>query len=357
MKILLISDALYDFVDIDKGRKYKWSDKLPEYMGKNDAIILDFSFINSEKVLTIKQNLNLLQKILKEENIDQDNLIIVVVCGSKKEEYYEKPENTGDGTNKDELEKRYSYDFLEKIIPEYERRVEFCDCERDFEQLSIKHISVRQYLDLAQNYYLFFRYNSDAESCVNIFPLAKTKKGSNACVAFEIRIKRGIVIILPGYDEDKVGKAGYSLIKICKNYFKVREDCSELELDLQIPQQIRDNYIEALICFLNDLFSSSCVASGRVLEAVLEIIGAKGDTLNQQINFIKDILHPKTFKLSTEVRVLRNAGAHFNIDSTPVDEIDAKNLLLFLKQVLHDIQPIENIKEKVQKIKKEGTNE
>lgn len=357
MKILLISDALCDFVDIDEKRKYKWGDKLPEYMGKNDAIILDFSFINSERVLTIKQNLNLLQEILTEKNIDQDNLIIVVVCGSRNEEYFEKPKSTGEEPNEDKPEKRYSYDFLENIIPEYEKRVEFFDCERDFEQLSIKHISVRQYLDLAQKYYLLFRYNSDAESCVNIFPFAKTKKESNACVAFEHRIKRGIVIILPGYDKDKIGDAGLSLIKICRNYFKVREDCSELELDLQIPQQIRDNYIEALICFLNDLFSSSCVASGRVLEAILKKIGAKGDTLNQQINSIKDILHPKTFKLSTEIRVLRNAGAHFNIDSTPVDEIDAKNLLLFLKQVLHDIQPIENTKEKVQEIKKEGSNE
>lgn len=225
MKILLISDALYDFVDIDEKRKYKWGDKLPEYMGKNDAIILDFSFINSERVLTIKQNLNLLQEILTEKNIDQDNLIIVVVCGSKKEEYSEKPKSTDEGTAKDKLEKRYSYDFLENIIPEYEKRVEFCDCERDFEQLSIKHISVRQYLDLAQKYYLFFRYNSDAESCVNIFPLAKTKKGSNACVAFELRIKRGIVIVLPGYDDDKIEKVGSSLIKICRNYFKVREGC------------------------------------------------------------------------------------------------------------------------------------
>ncbi len=357
MKILLISDAPHAFVDVEDKRKYKWDDKLPEYMGTNDAIILDFSFINRERILTIKQNLNFLQEVLTEKTIDQDNLIIVVVCGSKNEEYFEKPKSTGEESTEDKPEKIYSYDFLNNIIPEYEKRVEFCDCERDFEQLSVKHISIRQYLDLAHKYYLFFRYNSDAESCVNIFPLAKTKKGSNACVAFEHRIKRGIVIILPGYDDDKIGKAGSSLIKICKNYFKVREDCSELELDLQIPQQIKDNYTEALICFLNDLFSSSCVASGRALEAILKIIGAKGKTPHKQIDFIKNFLHPKTLKLLTEIRVLRNAEAHFDFDSTPVDEKDAKNMLLFLKQVLHDIQPIEFTKERIQEMEKEVPNE
>lgn len=343
MKILVISDRLSSTATINDVKILRWNDCLPTFFGTFAAVILDFSFITEDRLNEISANLTLIEENLKASKIDQDNLIVVVVCGSIKEEFILR--------SMGEVETKLNYDFLRDIIPEFNKRIEFLlSAETYFEPLSIKNISIRQYLELSNRYYLIFRYTADAESCSNLFPLAKTKKTSNACVAFEHRLGRGIAIILPGYDDTRSIDACMSLIRVCRNYFKVREECDDLELDISLPRNIKEYYSEGLICFLNDLYSSSCVSCGRALEGLLKILGTKGKTINQQLTWLKEkqLIHPKTEKVLADMKFLRNQGAHFQLDENePVREEDALNMLQFFKRLIQDVYPLESAQEQI----------
>lgn len=355
MKVLIVSDGLPQAPGEENVTQVRWDETPPSYLGTYHAVIIDFTVSADRKVEEIQHNLQVLEKALVPSNIDQDNMIVAAVCGSKNKEYWERPRA---GTSEDESaplqpEHRFVYDYLSEIVPDYDRRVQFIEEERGFEPLSIKYISIRQYLDLVKGYFLIFRYTPDSEVCANIFPLAKTKRTSNACIAFEHRVGKGVVIVLPGYQADRAAEAKRALIKVCGNYFKIREDCDELELqlaELAIPQEIRDSYTESLLCYLNDLYSSSCVSSGKALETTLHLLGIKGDTFHKKILSLEklDILYPKTVQLMKNVKVLRNAAAHANLPTAlltdevgSIDEEDARSMLLLLKHVLSDVLPID----------------
>lgn len=79
--------------------------------------------------------------------------------------------------------------------------------------------------------------------------------------------------------------------------------------------------------------------SGRALETSLTILGAKGKDRVEQINdlFGKGMLYPKTMKLAHIIRRYRNMAAHFELNANKLSEKDAKDMLLFLKQFLHDV--------------------
>lgn len=364
MNILVISDHLCESVagfELEHVQIRKWNEQLPSFYTYH-AIVVDMSFMDKSRLLEVKDNINLLEQNLKSENINQDNLIVIVVCGSHKVDYEDKLAYDETDQSNSETIKKYNYDFLKGVIPNYSHRVEFlCHEEHYYESLSIKYISVIQYLDFANKYHLIFRYDPDSPECANIYPLVKAKKTSNACVAFEHRLGKGILVLLPGYDREAAGDICSALIKICRNYFKVREEYDELKLDVDVPKPIRDNYIEALLCFLNDLYNASCVLSGRALEATLKMIGAEGRSTYNMLNFLsgKGLLHKKTELLAAKIRESRNLGAHFSESATSggdegllASETNAKNMLLFLKQFLHDIHPIEKTKESIEAIKR-----
>jgi hypothetical protein len=360
MNILIISDRFFEYLKERKDIKiYRWDERFSSFMGSNHAIIIDFSFIDKQRLLEIKDNINFLKNnLLKENIINQDNLIVIVVCGSSNEEYdykdtYDENNPELDDFTEDRYIKENSYNFLSQIIPDFKRRVEFFEKEKNYEPLSIKYISVLQYLDIASNYYMIFRYDPDSPDCSNIYPLVKAKKTGNACVAFENRIGKGILIVLPGYDQDRAEDACFTLLKVCRNYFKVREDYDELMLNIEVPKEIKEDYIEALVCFLNDLYKASCILSGSALETSLELIGAKGGKLFKKIDFLANagLLYKKTKILAEKIRKFRNEAAHFNLTrNISINEDDAKNMLLFLRQFLNDIQPIEETKGKVKNI-------
>lgn len=346
MKILIISDTFCNYVPTDENpvdniKCYKWDEPLETFFGEQDAIVIDYSFIEKTRLGEIKDTINELEKRLAKEVIKQDNLIIITICGSKEETF--KDVLLYDQANPDkspsEVIEKSCYDFLKDIIPEHGRSLIRVDHGNYFYPLSIKYVSVIQYLELARNYYLFLNYNHNSPEFVHIYPIAKYKKGSNGCIAFEHRIGNSILVVLPGYAFDDVEKAYRALIKVCKNYFKVRESYEEHELGIAVPKQVRDDYTESLLCFLNDLYNASVIMSGRSLETSLTLLGAKGNDRVEQINdlFDKGMLYPKTMKLAHIIRKYRNMGAHFELSVQPITEKDAKDMLLFLKQFLHDV--------------------
>ena len=169
--------------------------------------------------------------------------------------------------------------------------------------------------------------------------LLSTKKVAMAALLLNTRLGNSILIVLPGYALDNEEKAYQALLKVCRNYFKVRESYDEHELAIDVPKQIRDDYTEALLCFLNDLYNASVIVSGRALETSLTLLGARGKDRVEQIDdlFSKGLLYPKTMKLAHIIRKYRNMGAHFQPTAKLIIEKDAKDMLLFLKQFLHDV--------------------
>jgi hypothetical protein len=347
MKILIISDYLCNYIPMDENpvdnvKCCKWNEPLDTFFGEQDAIVIDYSFIEKTRLEEIKNNtISELEKRLTKEVIKQDNLIIITICGSKEESFKDvliyDPDSSDTSTSKP-IEKS-CYDFLKDIIPEYRTALIRIDKGNCFYPLSIKSISVIQYLELSKNYYLFLNYNVNSPEFVHVYPLAKYKKGSNGCIAFEHRIGNSILIVLPGYALGNAEKAYQALLKVCRNYFKVRESYDEHELSIDIPKQIRDDYTEALLCFLNDLYNASVIMSGRALETSLTLLGARGKDRVEQIDdlFSKGLLYPKTMKLAHIIRKYRNMGAHFESNAKLITEKDAKDMLLFLKQFLHDV--------------------
>jgi hypothetical protein len=291
------------------------------------------------------------------KSIDQDEQIVLAVCGCPLMEYRDQIPYDEPGEYSEEI-KKGSYEFLSGVVPDlWGPRVQFLDGERHYHPLSVKHISILQYLDVAEKYYLILRYEHHSDECANIYPLVKARKTGNACVAFEHRIKKGILIVLPGYEREKANDACLLLIKICKNYYKVREEYDDIKLNVDVPQSVRDSYVEALLCYLNDLHNASCVLSGRTLEATLKMIGAKGNTLDRKIKFLveKHLLFNKTEELAKQIRVNRNRGAHFPdiLEAPPgvslfAEENNARNVLLFLRQFLTDITPLEATKQRIE---------
>lgn len=345
MKILIISDYLCDFAPMDENpideiqRCYKWNEPLTTFFGEQDAIIIDYSFIEKKRLTEIKGTVNDLKNRLTKSDISRDSLIIIAVCGSKEETFSDLlPYDPNDPDTSSPIEKS-GYDFLRDIVPGYGKEFVGVEPGNYCYPLSIKYISVLQYLALVGNYYCCLKYDSNSQDFVHIYPLATNKKNGSRCIAFEHKIGNSTLIVLPGYRPDAIEKAYQSLLKVCRNYFKVRESYEEYELRIDVPEQIKNDYTEALLCFLNDLYNASVIMSGRALETSLTLLGAKGKDRVEQINdlFNRGLLYQKTIKLAHIIRKYRNMGAHFEPSASPITEKDAKDMLLFLKQFLYDV--------------------
>jgi hypothetical protein len=165
---------------------------------------------------------------------------------------------------------------------------------------------------------------------------------------------------LPGYGTRNPEEAFYSLLKICRNYFKATEEYEELRMDLHLPRIIRENYEEALVCFLNDLYNASCVMCGRTLEGALTEIGIMkpGMPLHKAIQMLteKGLLFVKTVEAGDKIRLKRNTAAHFTeildtdeMKNVSVDEATAREMLSYLRHCLKDLHPFDETMKKLQK--------
>ena len=131
--------------------------------------------------------------------------------------------------------------------------------------------------------------------------------------------------------------------------------------DLSIPQEIAEDYSEALLCFSADAFDASVVMSRRAIETAAILLGAKPeDTLRDKIKHLASKgLEQSLVDFATEIRLLGNVpGAHPDKHDLlrKVQPDECKDVLDFLEAFLESlyIRPA-----KIQKLKskreKKGT--
>lgn len=107
-------------------------------------------------------------------------------------------------------------------------------------------------------------------------------------------------------------------------------------LPKDVPESIGDAFREAAVTLAVKCPRSSVVMAGRALEAVAV---DKGETKGRLVDRLKalgekGVLQPSLADWATEVRLLRNVGAHDFDPQKPVSVEDAKELLGFVRELL-----------------------
>ncbi|MFE7200691.1 DUF4145 domain-containing protein [Pseudonocardia alni] len=109
---------------------------------------------------------------------------------------------------------------------------------------------------------------------------------------------------------------------------------SNRQLNSAVPKELRDGHYEARKCFDAKAYTATVVMIGRTLEGVYTLNGIKARSLVdglkklREANLIDDRLHEWT----SELRVLRNQGAHFTSDL--VKREDARDALALSEALL-----------------------
>lgn len=105
-------------------------------------------------------------------------------------------------------------------------------------------------------------------------------------------------------------------------------------VDEKIPENIRQDFTEAYLCFSVGAYRACAVMARRALQNLCIEKGAKKDAkLEQQIDFLqsKGIITVELQNWAHEVRMVGNDGAHPNQHEL-VGESDARDILDLLKQ-------------------------
>lgn len=318
MNTLVISDHLYNLVPKNVNRN-KWNDaKLPS-LGGYDVIMVDLTF---KKRRNDQNRINLLHalkgKLEKRDFLSKHHLIVVVVCGSPKEDLkIDVPYDAEEGDHTQYEEELFgSYDFLKNIIPGYPERLEFEESQHGY---STATIPVNLYLDRYEGdpNFLYYDYDPDSEKCIDVTPLAKMKQNSNSCIAFECKAGKGLAVILPSYNLKDKQEAMSLLLKICKSYYKKRHGMIEVikKADTALPPSVREAYIEALLCFNYNLYTAALAMCRRTLEASVIAQGIDNkEKLWKKIEELhkKEIIGKELMDVATEIRLFGNIGAHFD---------------------------------------------
>lgn len=129
MKILVISDFFYKQILISRDviDYIKWTDSKLLSLGGYDSIVIDMTFenkeINSNKIKLLYE---LKTMIEKPGYLSKKNLILVIICGSPKEDFkFDEPYDP-DAADKVYYYRDFSsYDFLKAVVPEFTERVEY----------------------------------------------------------------------------------------------------------------------------------------------------------------------------------------------------------------------------------------
>ena len=115
------------------------------------------------------------------------------------------------------------------------------------------------------------------------------------------------------------------------------------DLDLSsppVPGRIREDLLEAGVCFSIGAFKATTVLCRRALEAVMDDVGATGGTLRDKIKRLFDMgrIVEAVYQTSTEIRHFGNYGAHPSSDRlNKVSESTSKEVLYFTRDILDDL--------------------
>lgn len=335
MKILVISDYFYNLRESDSLDYIKWNEYQPLSLGGYDCILVDLTFESEERHPdTIRLLYEFNDKLIKEPDYLSDHeLILIVVCGSKIEdlEFY-----ADDEVSEYAKKKFSSYAFFMNEIPSKER----------IDYHTGKHVYPMAQLPLLLYFWTYnsgptfigYKYDSGDKNCIDINPLAKMKKKGKACVAFESRHGRGLTIVLPSYSKSDAENAFSILLRICRSYLKKGEGINELiekYVDILLPESVRDAFIEAIICFVYDLYSASILMCRKSLEE-LSIHQGGGDKryLRSKIDGLKDmnVIDQNMHGVAIEIIEFGNWGAHSGkFRGKKITEDDVMCVLDFLK--------------------------
>jgi hypothetical protein len=106
-------------------------------------------------------------------------------------------------------------------------------------------------------------------------------------------------------------------------------------LSADIPGELADVFAEASRCLASECPRASAVMSRRTLEAITTDKGETSGTLAERLAALasKNILHPSLSAWAKEVRLIGNAGAHYDpLNTVSID--DAKDLQSFVRELL-----------------------
>lgn len=344
MKLLVLSDYFYDLIESKEIDYIRWDEYRSLSLRGYDCLLVDMTFRDKESYQdAIRLLYELKTNFEKPSFLSKNNLAAIVVCGSSQKDFKFDEAYDDQATDRIYFDKDLSsYDFLKAVIPGKER-LEFDQGKHVY---SMALIPVSLYL-LRYNIgptYLCYDFDPDAEDCIDIIPLAKMKRKGKACVAFECRSGRGLVVVLPSYDVADANTAFQLLLRTCKSYFKRTEGLADLlekyVID-EIPQSVRDNFIEGLICFAYDLYTASILMCRRALEESAIHQGAEDKGfLGNKIKELssKGLIDSNLYEIAEQIIDFGNWGAHPTIyRDKNITEDDVLSVIEFLQIYFNDV--------------------
>lgn len=280
-RALIVSDI---FDDASCGKKYDYSQFKVEYELKKwkdtqdtphpplrnyDLIIIDMTFKEETSLLDAEKSrgaflLNLYNMLNVEEPFKLNKLIIIVLCGSKAISY----------PLPGECDERFfsSYDFIKLRLKDKNRYNLIKDEESGGDGFyPVATDMTLSYLDRFKKtgFFLHLDYDPESEECAGITPLARIREGyEKALTAFYYREQEGLIVVLPGYALAQSEIARKLVIDISRNLLR-KKHAVPYSLSEKISPNVREDFMQAIICFDNGLYKASLVMSRRALEGCL----------------------------------------------------------------------------------------
>lgn len=109
---------------------------------------------------------------------------------------------------------------------------------------------------------------------------------------------------------------------------------SNRQLNSAVPKELRDVHYEARKCFDAKAYTAAVVMVGRMLEGVYILKGIQARSLIDGLKKLRDagLIDDRLHEWTTELRVLRNQGAHFT--GSLVGREDARDALALSEALL-----------------------
>ena len=355
MKLLVISDYFHNLKKSDDIEYVTWSEYKHISLIAKDCCLVDICFKPESQSINRQRVFYDLMKQLP-ALISRKGLLLIIICGNAVE-YYEFDEPYDKNLPADNLQtiKFSCYDLLQNILPDYLSSVHFDTINNFF---SLAQVPVHLYLDRYSSCpaFLYFDYDRATKKHSDIKPLATVTEEGDPCVAFEYKMGKGHVIILPSYDREEAEKTFLILLRICKFYSRNREVAKEItSLDHAIPEPIRSTLIEALVCFNYDLYIPALIMCRKALEESAINLGATKFNLNNKIKELFEGEKDTVLRqLAEQIKDFGNWVVHPEIYAgKEATEDDARLIINCLKNYFNYIYSIRTIIKATEKRKSE----
>ncbi|MEQ8427675.1 MAG: DUF4145 domain-containing protein [Gammaproteobacteria bacterium] len=117
----------------------------------------------------------------------------------------------------------------------------------------------------------------------------------------------------------------------------------ELETDVTVSQEIKDDFREAGLCLGSGCYKASMVMSRRVLQRCLKDQGCTQNRLVDAINYAieQNILRKPFHPIAEEIRHFGNLGAHPDDDQlSNANRENATQIIEFARLLIHDFYEV-----------------